>query len=144
MFDGHARYADGNAHFTYRFDIPSDVTGGTLTLDIGNQYLVEVSPDNQTGATVLEATGLTGDTGLKNRAERSLDLNDHPRRQPDAVRARRGRLSAGRLGRLARAREARDAALSRGSGEARERLPTAAARHRPLGRRPGIPGARGA
>ena len=40
--------ADGNAHFTYRFDIPSDVTGGTLTLDIGNQYLVEVSPDNQT------------------------------------------------------------------------------------------------
>jgi hypothetical protein len=25
---------------------------------------------------VLEATGLTGDTGLMNRAERSLDLND--------------------------------------------------------------------
>ncbi|MFL6007513.1 MAG: GH92 family glycosyl hydrolase [Gaiellaceae bacterium] len=76
VFDGHARYADGNAHFTYRFELPSDVTGGTLTLDIGNQYLVEVSPDNQTWSTVLEATGLTGDTGLMNRAERSLDLND--------------------------------------------------------------------
>jgi hypothetical protein len=76
VFDGHARYADGNAHFTYRFDIPTGVTGGTLTLDIGNQYLVQVSPDNQTWTTVLEATGLTGDTGLLNRAERSLDLND--------------------------------------------------------------------
>jgi len=76
VFDGHARYADGNAHFTYRFELPSDVTGGTLTLDIGNQYLVEVSLDNQTWTTVLEATGLTGDTGLMNRAERSLDLND--------------------------------------------------------------------
>jgi predicted alpha-1,2-mannosidase len=76
VFEGHARYADGNAHFTYRFELPSDVTGGTLTLDIGNQYLVEVSPDNQTWTTVLEATGLTGDTGLMNRAERSLDLND--------------------------------------------------------------------
>ncbi len=75
VFDGHARYADGNAHFTYKFDIPSDVTGGTLTLDIGNQYLVEVSPDNQNWTMVLEATGLTGDTGLTNRAERSLDLN---------------------------------------------------------------------
>ena len=47
------------------------MTGGTLTLDIGNQYLVQVSSDNQTWTTVLEATGLTGDTGLMNRAERS-------------------------------------------------------------------------
>jgi predicted alpha-1,2-mannosidase len=76
VFDGHARFADGNSHFTYRFELPSDLTGGTLTLDIGNQYLVQVSPDNQTWTTVLEATGLTGDTGLMNRAERSLDLND--------------------------------------------------------------------
>jgi hypothetical protein len=75
VFDGHARFADGNAHFTYRFDLPSDVTGGSLTLDIGNQFLVEVSPDNQTWSTVLEETE-TGDTGLRNRAERTLDLND--------------------------------------------------------------------
>jgi NPCBM-associated, NEW3 domain of alpha-galactosidase len=76
VFDGHARFADGNNHFTYKFDLPADLSDGTLTLDIGNQYLVQVSPDNQTWTTVLEATGLTGDTGLMNRAERSLDLND--------------------------------------------------------------------
>ncbi len=75
VFDGNARFADGNAHFTYRFDLPSTVTGGTLTLDIGNQFLVQVSPDNQTWRTVLQET-LTGDTGLRNRAERPLDLND--------------------------------------------------------------------
>jgi hypothetical protein len=76
VFDGHARFADGSAHFTYRFDISTAVTGGTLRLDIGNQYLVEVSPDNQTWRIVLEYMGDPGDTGLMNRAERSLDLND--------------------------------------------------------------------
>jgi len=76
VFDGHARFADGGNHFTYRFDLPSDVTGGLLTLDIGNQYLVEVSPDNQTWRIVLEYMGEPGDTGLMNRAERALDLND--------------------------------------------------------------------
>jgi hypothetical protein len=75
VFDGSARFADGNAHFTYRFDLPAGVTGGTLTLDIGNQFLVQVSPDNQTWRTVLEES-LTGDTGLRNRAERNLDLNE--------------------------------------------------------------------
>jgi predicted alpha-1,2-mannosidase len=73
--EGNARFADGNSHFTYRFDLPSGVTGGTLMLDIGNQFLVQVSPDNQTWRTVLEES-LTGDTGLRNRAERSLDLNE--------------------------------------------------------------------
>lgn len=29
VFDGSARFADGNSHFTYRFDLPSGVTGGT-------------------------------------------------------------------------------------------------------------------
>ena len=75
VFDGSARFADGSSHFTYRFDLPTGVTGGTLTLDIGNQFLVQVSPDNQSWRTVLEAS-LTGDVGLRNRAERSLDLND--------------------------------------------------------------------
>jgi hypothetical protein len=75
VFDGAARFADGNSYFTYRFELPSGVTGGTLTLDIGNQFLVQVSSDNQTWRTVLEEP-LTGDTGLMNRAERSLDLND--------------------------------------------------------------------
>ena len=88
------------------------MTGGTLTLDIGNQYLVEVSPDNQTWTTVLEATGLTGDTGLTNRAERSLDLNDLRGASQTLYVRVSDELSAGRLGRLAGAREARAAALS--------------------------------
>ena len=75
VFDGAARFADGNSSFTYRFEVPAGVTGGTLTLDIGNQFLVQVSSDNQTWRTVLEEP-LTGDTGLMNREERSLDLND--------------------------------------------------------------------
>jgi predicted alpha-1,2-mannosidase len=73
--EGNARFADGGSHFTYRFELPNGVTGGSLTLDIGNQFLVQVSPDNQTWRTVLEES-LTGDTGLRNRAERVLDLND--------------------------------------------------------------------
>jgi hypothetical protein len=75
VFDGNARFADGNSHFTYRFDLPSAVTGGMLTLDIGNQFLVQVSPDNLSWRTVLEESE-TGDTGLRNRAERSFDLNE--------------------------------------------------------------------
>jgi hypothetical protein len=67
------RYADNTAHFTYRFDIPEDVTGGTLTLDIGNQYLVDVSTDGQNWTTVLRDTA--GTTDLSNLQERSLDLN---------------------------------------------------------------------
>jgi hypothetical protein len=74
--EGNARFADGNNHFTYRFDLPADVTGGKLTLDIGNQFLVQVSPDNQSWRTVLLADVPPGDTGLRNRAERELDLND--------------------------------------------------------------------
>jgi predicted alpha-1,2-mannosidase len=75
VFDGSARFADGNSYFTYRFDLPSGITGGTLMLDIGNQFLVQVSADNQNWRTVLEES-LTGDTGLMNRGERWLDLND--------------------------------------------------------------------
>jgi predicted alpha-1,2-mannosidase len=67
------RYADNAAHFTYRFDIPEDVTGGTLTLDIGNQFLVDVSTDGQNWTTVLRDTA--GTTDLSNLQPRSLDLN---------------------------------------------------------------------
>jgi hypothetical protein len=73
-FAGHARYADNGSHFTYRFDIPANVTGGTLTLDIGNEYVVKVSPDDQNWRTVLQEA--TEEHDLNNRAERTLDLND--------------------------------------------------------------------
>ena len=38
---------------TYRFDIPAGVTGGKLTLEIGNEYVVSVSSDDQTYREVL-------------------------------------------------------------------------------------------
>ncbi len=74
QFDGRARFADGANHFTYRFPLPPDVTGGTLTLDIANQFLVRASTDNATWTTVLEETRPIRDVAL-NRAERTLDLN---------------------------------------------------------------------
>jgi predicted alpha-1,2-mannosidase len=67
------RYADNAAHFTYRFDIPADVTGGTLTLDIGNQFVVDTSTDGQAWSTAMRETGDVRD--LSNLHERSVDLN---------------------------------------------------------------------
>ena len=46
VYDGNGRFTDGDNHATYRFQLPSDVTGGTLTLEIGNEFLVDVSTDN--------------------------------------------------------------------------------------------------
>jgi predicted alpha-1,2-mannosidase len=74
VFDGHARFADGQSHFTYQFELPSGIAGGALTLDIGNQFLVRVSPDGTTWRTVLEETQPVRD--LSNRTERPLDLNE--------------------------------------------------------------------
>jgi len=50
------------------------VQGGTLTLDIGNQFLVESSTDNQSWTTVLREARPIRDRS-ENRAERTLDLN---------------------------------------------------------------------
>jgi predicted alpha-1,2-mannosidase len=66
------RFADGTGTFTYRFDLPADVTGGTVTLDIGNQFLVETSTDGATFHEVLRETGDVRD--LSNLRERSFDL----------------------------------------------------------------------
>jgi uncharacterized repeat protein (TIGR01451 family) len=74
VFDGHARFTDGERYVIYRFQLPSAVTGGTLTLDIGNQFLVKVSSDGASWRTVLEETQNIRD--LSNRQERALDLNE--------------------------------------------------------------------
>jgi NPCBM-associated, NEW3 domain of alpha-galactosidase len=74
VYDGRARFCDGSSSATYRFLLPSDVTGGTLALDIGNQYLVEVSTDNATWRTILVEANSIRD--LSNRATRTFDLND--------------------------------------------------------------------
>jgi len=57
----------------YRFDLPADVTGGTLSLDIGNQFLVQASTDGQSWSTVLREDREIRD--LSNRAWRDLDLS---------------------------------------------------------------------
>ena len=73
QFDGEGRFTDGGTHATYRFQLPADVQGGTLTLDIANQFLVEASTDNQTWTTVLKEDAPIRDRS--NRSERTLDLN---------------------------------------------------------------------
>lgn len=74
IFDGRGRFADGTTYFTYRFDIPSDVTGGTVTLHIGNQFVVRVSSDGENWRTVLQETREIRD--LANLADRTLNLSD--------------------------------------------------------------------
>jgi predicted alpha-1,2-mannosidase len=75
VFDGHARFADGGSYWVYRFRLPANVTGGKLTLDIGNQFLVRASPDGQTWSAdpVLQAE--SRETNLGNRRPYELDLN---------------------------------------------------------------------
>lgn len=71
--DGQARYADGDRSFTYRLPVP-DGSRGTVTLDIANQYLVEVSSDGEHWTSVLrEPDPVMFQT---NRAERALSLAD--------------------------------------------------------------------
>ncbi|TDD02749.1 glycoside hydrolase family 92 protein [Nonomuraea deserti] len=74
VHDGRARFTDGDSHATYRFELPAQVTGGSLTLDIANQFLVEVSEDQRTWRTVLREENDVRDRS--NRAERTLDLAD--------------------------------------------------------------------
>jgi predicted alpha-1,2-mannosidase len=74
VYDGHARFTDGQRYVIYRFQLPAAVTGGTLTLDIGNQFLVKVSTDGETWRTVLEEPRNVRD--LSNREARPLDLNE--------------------------------------------------------------------
>jgi len=69
------RFADGTGTFTYRFDLPEDVSGGTVTLDIGNQFLVEASADGATFHEVLKETGDVRD--LSNLQERSFAFTGH-------------------------------------------------------------------
>jgi predicted alpha-1,2-mannosidase len=72
-YDGRARFTDNQRYFVYRFELPGDVTGGTLSLDIGNQFLVQSSTDGSSWTTVLREDRQIRD--LSNRAWRDLDLN---------------------------------------------------------------------
>lgn len=69
------RFADGTAHFTYRFPFPADTTSAQVTLTIDNEFLVQVSNDNQTWTTVLQETQPVTDGS--NRAARTIDLTPY-------------------------------------------------------------------
>jgi hypothetical protein len=68
------RYADGGSHFTYRFDLPADVTGGTMTLKIGNEYVVDVSTDGQTWTTAARESREIHDLSNLGNPPQTIDL----------------------------------------------------------------------
>ena len=69
------RFADGNAHFTYRFPFPSDTTSAHVTLTIDAEYLVQVSSDNQNWTTVLKEDQPVTDGS--NKADQTIDLTPY-------------------------------------------------------------------
>ena len=69
------RFADGNAHFTYRFPFPADTTSAQVVLTIDAEFLVQTSSDNEHWTTVLqEAQPITDGS---NKADRTIDLTPY-------------------------------------------------------------------
>jgi len=69
------RFADGNAHFTYRFPFPADTTSAQITLTIDNEFLVQASVDNMHWTTVLQENQPITDGS--NKAARTIDLTPY-------------------------------------------------------------------
>ena len=128
------RYADNGTHFTYRFTLPAGVTGGTVTLDMGNQFLVSASTDGTTWTEVLRENREIRD--LSNRQEYSLDSERPARRGPDGLPARAGQQARRRVGRLGRRRAGGVSAVA---GRRRRAAGAAGERQRRLGREVGVP-----
>lgn len=70
--DGNARFTDGTSTATYRFDLPADVSGGTITVDVLNEFLVSTSTDGNTFTERLREEREVKDGS--NRADRTIDL----------------------------------------------------------------------
>jgi predicted alpha-1,6-mannanase (GH76 family) len=66
------RFADGNAHFTYRFPFPADTTSAQVTLTIDAEFLVQASTDNEHWTTVLQETRPITDGS--NKGDHTIDL----------------------------------------------------------------------
>jgi predicted alpha-1,6-mannanase (GH76 family) len=66
------RFADGTTHFTYLFPFPIDTTSAQVTLTIDDQFLVQISVDNENWTTVLEEDQHVHDGS--NKAARTIDL----------------------------------------------------------------------
>ncbi|PTR33967.1 glycosyl hydrolase family 76 [Luteibacter sp. OK325] len=69
------RFADGNAHFTYRLPFPADTTSAHVTLTIDAEFLVQASSDNEHWTTVLQETQPVTDGS--NKADRTVDLTPY-------------------------------------------------------------------
>ncbi|MEP7184323.1 MAG: glycoside hydrolase family 76 protein [Rhodanobacter sp.] len=69
------RFADGNAHFTYRFPFPSDTTSAHVTLTIDAEYLVQASSDGQHWTTVLQEYQPVTDGS--NKGDQTIDLTPY-------------------------------------------------------------------
>lgn len=69
------RFADGNAHFTYRFPFPADTSAAHVTLTIDAEFLVQASTDNLHWTTVLQETRPITDGS--NKADRTIDLTPY-------------------------------------------------------------------
>jgi predicted alpha-1,6-mannanase (GH76 family) len=69
------RFADGNAHFTYRFPLPADTTSAHVTLTIDAEFLVQASADNVHWTTVLQEAQPVTDGS--NKADRTIDLTPY-------------------------------------------------------------------
>jgi predicted alpha-1,6-mannanase (GH76 family) len=69
------RFADGTAHFTYRFPFPSDTTSAHVTLTIDAEYLVQASSDGQNWTTVLREDQPITDGS--NKGNQTIDLTPY-------------------------------------------------------------------
>jgi predicted alpha-1,6-mannanase (GH76 family) len=69
------RFADGTAHFTYRFPLPADTTSAHVTLTIDAEYLVQVSVDNVNWSTVLKEDEQVTDGS--NKSDQRIDVTPY-------------------------------------------------------------------
>jgi hypothetical protein len=65
-------YADDDHYFVYRFPLPAGTSGGTATLSIDNEFLVQAGSDGQHWTTVLKESQEIRDGS--NKADRTVDI----------------------------------------------------------------------
>lgn len=70
-----ARFADGTSELIYRFDLPDSASAGTLTLTIGNEYVVSLSKDNSNWTEELRETAIV--TDISNLRKQTISLTPY-------------------------------------------------------------------
>lgn len=66
------RFADGSAHFTYRFPLPSDTRSAAVVLTVDNEYAVDLSHDGVTWTSAARESQRVTDGS--NRTDLRVDL----------------------------------------------------------------------